>query len=178
MKQPMGPNHPLRRLFSGSVQHALFVDVGICDPQLADYLAEMLCNLLHVHDLYPFHDATGRRLVSMAEWVADAQFTETVSEKERRRIVHRHIGDFSLFWTGLFPEGLRRLELVGAGDRVSDFLRQGKRSYSIASELTGRDDQPPASVLQRLSEQYEYCMHGLNLCRREWGSIQPRLPNA
>ena len=39
MMQPLKPDHPLRRLFSGTVQHALFVDVGICDTQLAD-LAE------------------------------------------------------------------------------------------------------------------------------------------
>ena len=27
-----------------------------------------------------------------------------------RREVHRHIGDFALFWTGLYPESLRELQ--------------------------------------------------------------------
>jgi hypothetical protein len=172
------PDHPLRRLFSGSVQQALFVEVGICDPQVADYLADMLASLIHVNEIYPFHDATGRRLVCLAEWLTDAELRQSVSAKQRQRIIHQHIGDFTLFWTGLFPEGLRRLEHAGVGDRLSDFLRQGKRSYSIASELTAEDEEPPAGVLHRLSEQFEFCMYGLNLCRREWGSLHPKLPQA
>jgi hypothetical protein len=171
MQQPLSPDHPLRRLFAGSVQHALFVDVGICDTQLADYLSEMLSNLIHVNEIYPFQDATGRRLVSLAEWLTDAQLRERVSSKQRQRIVHKHIGDFSLFWTGLFPEGLKRLEFSGAGDRITDFLQQGKRSYSIASELTSDNEDPPATVLHRLSEQFEFCMHGLNICRRGWSGL-------
>ena len=171
MMTSLSPDHPLRRLFSGSVQHALFVDVGICDIQLAEYLAEMLGNLIHMDEIYPFRDATGRRLVSLAEWLADAQLQHSASNKQRQRIVHKHIGDFSLFWTGLFPEGLRRLQHTGTGDRLDDFLKQGKRSYSIASELTVDDDKPPAGVLQRLSEHFEYCVHGLNICRNDWAAL-------
>ena len=56
------PNeHPLRRLFSGSVHHALYVDLGLCDPQLAEYLTELLSTHLTVDDLYPFKDANGDR---------------------------------------------------------------------------------------------------------------------
>lgn len=175
MTQPLGSDHPLRRLFSGAVQHALYVDVGVCDPPLADYLADLLSNLIHVNDIYPFHDATGRRLVSLAEWLTDAELKEPTSHRERQRVIHKHIGDFSLFWTGLFPEGLRRLQQAGAADQLSTFLAQGKRSYSIASELTGDGETPPRDVLQRLSDRYEYCMMGLNICRRGWANIVPPL---
>ena len=176
MMQPLSPDHPLRRLFSGAVQQALYVDVGICDPQIADYLTDMLSSLVHVNELYPFHDATGRRLVSLAEWLTETELQQNASSKQRQRIIHKHIGDFSLFWTGLIPEGLRRLESAGAGDRMSDFLRQGKKSYLIASALTADNEEPPATVLHRLSSQFEYCVHGLNLCRRGWGEVRPRIP--
>ena len=178
MMSPLSPDHPLRRMFSGSVQHALFVDVGICDTQLADYLAEMLSSLIHMEEIYPFRDATGRKLVKLAEWLTDTQLQMSLSKKQRQRIIHKHIGDFTLFWTGLFPEGLRRLEHVGAGDRLSDFLQQGKRSYAVASELSANNDEPPAGILQRLSEQFEFCMHGLNICRKDWGGLTPRLHSA
>jgi len=175
MLQPLRHDHPLRQMFSGTVQHALYVDMGLCDPQLADYLTDLLSSLIHMDDIYPFHDATGRRLLSLAEWITDAQIEPGVSPKQRERIIHRHIGDFSLFWTGLFPEGLRKLAHVGLGDAIDDFFRQGKRSYYIAAELTRDDDEPPADMLQRLSERFEYCVLGLNLCRKEWAG---RLPGA
>ncbi len=171
MLEPLRLDHPLRRLFTGTVQHVFYVDIGMCDPQIAEYLTEMLSSLIHVNDIYPFRDASGRRLQDLAEWVTEAELQKKVSPTVRQRMIHKHIGDFSLFWTGIFPEGLRRLRHMGVGDQLSDFLRQGKQSYSIASELTNPDDQPPAGVLQRLSERFEYCVYGLNLCRREWDSM-------
>jgi hypothetical protein len=176
MIEPLRPEHPLRRLFSGTVQHVLYVDIGICDPQIAEYLSELLSSLIHVNDLYPFHDASGKRLRDLAEWVTDAELEENVSPAARQRIIHKHIGDFSLFWTGVFPEGLRRLHRYGSGDRLTEFLRQGKQSYSIASELTSADDQPPARVLQRLSDTFEYCAYGLNLARKEWTTSEKIKP--
>ena len=169
------PNeHPLRRLFSGSVHHALYVDLGLCDPQLAEYLTELLSTHITVDDLYPFKDANGQRLCDLAAMLADAQLDRPVSPSARERLIHRHIGDFALFWTGLFPEGIRKLQPAGVGNRLSDYMTQGKRSYAIASELTHAEDEPPAVVLRRLSDRFEYCVHSLNLCRRDWLGAQQR----
>jgi hypothetical protein len=53
-------------------------------------------------------------------------------------------------------------------DPFDVYLRQGKRSYGIAGELTGDKDVPPAAGLQQLSAQFEYCVHGLRLVRAGW----------
>jgi hypothetical protein len=180
MMAPLGPEHPLRRLFAGSVQHALYAKVGMCDPQIAEYLTDMLCGLLRMDDLFPFHDAAGKRIEDLAEWLTAVEFEgdsaveppHPLPEYDRQRIVHRHIGDFSLFWTGVYPEGVGRLKTRGVGDRLNDLARQGKRSYAIASELTAPEDQPPPGVLKRLSEQFEFCAYGLNLCRQEWDALR------
>jgi hypothetical protein len=169
------PNeHPLRRLFSGTVHHALYVDMGLCDPQIAEYLTGLLSQFIHVDDIYPFKDAAGRRLEDLAAILTDARLAGPVGRADRERILHRYVGDFALFWTGLFPEGLRHMRPVGLGDRLSDYMAQGKRSYAVASELTDPQDEPPARVLRRLSDHFEFCVHGLNLCRREWLAIQER----
>jgi hypothetical protein len=167
------PNeHPLRRLFSGTVHHVLYVDMGLCDPEIAEYLTDLLSQFIHVDDFYPFKDAAGRRLEDLAAVLTEAHLGKSVSRTERERILHRHIGDFALFWTGLFPEGLRRMKPLGFGDRLSGYMAQGKRSYAIASELTEPQDQPPPAVLRRLSDHFEFCVHGLNLCRQEWLTLQ------
>jgi hypothetical protein len=149
----------------------------MCDPQLADYLTDLLTTFVHMDDFYPFRDAAGQRLEDLAAMLTEAQFQEPLSRLDRERIIHRHIGDFALFWTGLFPEGVRKLQRVGTGDRLGDYLQQGKRSYAIASELTDADDQPPAGVLRRLSERFEFCMYGLHLCRKEWVTLAERRPS-
>jgi hypothetical protein len=168
---PLPQDHPLRRLFSGTVQQVLYADIGMCDPQIADYLTDLLSSFIHIDDLYPLRDASGRRLEDVAEMVTEARLDERAAPAARQRMLHKHIGDFALFWTGLFPEGLRRMRRFGAADRLTVYLQQGKRSYSIASELTHDDDQPPAGVLRRLSDRFEYCVYGLHLCRREWDAL-------
>ena len=60
------------------------------------------------------------------------------AEGRTRREVHRHIGDFTLFWTGVYPEALKRLRSVLHQDHFIDYCEQGKRSYYIAS--TFEDD--------------------------------------
>lgn len=174
MRQPLPQDHPLRRLFSGTVQHVLYADVGLCDPQIVEYLSELLSSFIHTNDLYPFHDASGNRLENFAEAVAHAELEPGTPAKERQRIIHRHIGDFTLFWTGLFPEGLRKLPAGLGSARLADYLDQGKRSYSIASELTREDDEPPAAVLRRLSDRFEVCVYGLYRCRGEWEALGER----
>ena len=60
-------------------------------------------------------------------------------EARTRREYHRHIGDFTLFWTGVYPEVLKTLRSVMHKDHFIDYCEQGKRSYYIASTF---EDEP------------------------------------
>jgi hypothetical protein len=73
----------------------------------------------------------------------------------------------------VYPENLRPRHQDSA-DELEAYLRQGKRSYGIASELSSAADQPPARLLLQLSEQFEYCVHGLHLVREGWERIAHR----
>src|SRR5256885_6007145 len=88
------------------------------------------------------------------------------------RGVHRHIGDFTLFWTGVYPEALKRLRSVLRKDHFIDYCNQGKRSYFIASTFEGDPYREEAPVLRRLSEQFELCAYGLSQVRKEWEQIK------
>ena len=50
---------------------------------------------------------------------------------DREREVHQHIGDFTLFMAGLFPEYLRRLKTTGLIYH-KDFLVDSIGSYPVA----------------------------------------------
>src|SRR5207302_3830976 len=94
---------------------------------------------------------------------------EAAPDADRRREGHRHVGDYTLFWTGVYPEALGRLQAAGSPDHLIDYCRQGKRSYYLASTFEG--DQAP--VLRRLSVEFELCAFGLSRVRREWERHEP-----
>jgi hypothetical protein len=134
-------------------------------PRLTDYLSDMLSRFIHVDALYKLFNSGGKRLEQVAEMMAEA---EALPEGRTRREVHRHIGDVALFWTGVYPEALRRLQSVLTRDHFLDYCQQGKRSYYIASTFEDEDYREEAPVLRRLSEEFELCAYGLNQVRREW----------
>jgi hypothetical protein len=165
------PDHPLRRLFAALTEHAFANTLGIADPPLVDYLSLLLSRFVHIDAIYRLHNAHGRRLEEVAEMLLDA---ESLPQKGRtRREYHRHIGDFTLFWTGVFPEGMRRLTSAFSKDHLIDYTQQGKRSYYIASTFAEDPYREEAPVLRRLSEQFELCAFGLNQVRREWECARP-----
>ena len=160
------PEHPLRRLFAGLTEQTFLSTLGLADPPLTDYLSELLSRFIHLDAIHPLRDATGRRLEEVAEMMIEAEAMPP--EGRTRREVHRHIGDFTLFWTGVYPEALKRLRSVMSKDHFIDYCEQGKRSYYLASECEESADEEESAVLRRISKQFELCAYGLNQVRREW----------
>jgi hypothetical protein len=173
MKWYARPEHPLRRLFAALTEQTFEVSLGVADPPLIDYLSEMLSRFVHIDGIFKLNDTQGKKLEEVADMMFEAE--SLPPEGRTRREIYRHIGDFTLFWTGVYPEILRQLRSVLSKDHFIDYCAQGKRSYYIAS--TCEDDPQPeeARVLRRLSDEYELCAYGLSQVRREWE--QSRLEN-
>ena len=174
MTAPLSERHPLRRLFAGMVENVLYSDLGVCDPAVADYLVDLLIDFLHFDRVHLLKSVGGKRLEDVAEMLTDAHLGPDVKGPLRDRIVHRHIGDYTLFWSGVYPESLKRLRSPHRKDHLVDYLKQGKRSYFIASELTDEHSDPPAHVFRRLSDQFEFCVYGLGLVRKGWERLDPQ----
>lgn len=165
------PDHPLRRLFAGLTEQTFLTTLGVGDPQVVDYLASLLSRFIHMDAVYRLRNVRGERLEEVADMMLDAQAMPP--EGRTRREVHRHIGDFTLFWTGVYPEALKRLRNVFSKDHFIDYCEQGKRSYYIASTFEDEPYRDEAPVLRRLSDEFELVAYGLNQVRREWERSQP-----
>jgi hypothetical protein len=156
----------LRRFFAGLTEYAFHTRLGVADPPLVDYIAELLARFVRSDDLYPVRSLRGQRLVQVADLLVEAQQRQGPA----RQAVHRHIGDFTLFWSGVYPEVIDCLRR-GSKDALIDYQQQGKRAYWIASTIPVEPvekEAPPADVLARLSEQFELCVYGLGEVRRQW----------
>ncbi|MCP4589828.1 MAG: hypothetical protein GY842_03715 [bacterium] len=165
---PTPENHPLKRLFAGLVEDAFYAQMGVCDPELVDYLAGLLAAFTHIDTVKNLPEADGAHLDQLALMLAASLEGEPASVFPREFSVHRHIGDYALFWSGLYPERLRLTCRPTWSDGVRDYVAQGKRSYAIASDLGDPDSAPPSRLLRRLSDEFEACVHGLGLVRRGW----------
>ncbi|MDA7980564.1 MAG: hypothetical protein MPJ50_17540 [Pirellulales bacterium] len=163
------------RYFSGITEQTFQSRLGVADPPLVDYLSRLLVRFIHRDGLYSVRAPSGRRLKQVTEMMAEA---EQRSGRSRRE-VHRHIGDFTLFWTGVYPEALEKLSAPPRTDSFIDYRTQGKRSYMIAAEvdLAPEPSESPSTeeagsqqseLLHKLSEEYELCAFGLSEVRKEW----------
>lgn len=168
MYSKLGDGHPLRRMFAGLVEQTFMAELGICDPQLLGYLGDILSEFVHIDDIYRMHSVDGKTIREVSKLRADAQLGPQVDPETRTRVVSRYIGDFTLFWTGIYPE---HLHLRRGPNRLREYLLQGKQSYGVASELAQPDSRPPARLLRQLSEEFESCVHGLQLVRAGWETM-------
>jgi hypothetical protein len=160
--------HPLRRLFAGLAEHAFLSHLGVADPPLIDYLSSLLSRFIHYDAVYRLRSEDGRPLTEVVDMVLEA---EHLPGGRTRREYYRHIGDFALFWTGVFPEGIIRTRRF-CKDQFVDYTIQGKRGYLIASRLDEQSHSAQADLFRRLSEQFEVCAIGLREVRREWEDLR------
>jgi hypothetical protein len=164
-------DHPLRRLYAGLAEQTFLERLGIGDPPLIDYLVSLLSRFIRMDAHFRLANAGGKRLEEVADMMLEAQ--SLPPEGRTRREVYRHIGDYTLFWTGVYPEALARLRSVLRKDHFVDYCEQGKRSYYIASTFADEPYREEAPVLRRLSEEFELCAYGLSQVRHEWENLPP-----
>ncbi len=167
-------DHPLRRYFSGVTEQTFTSSLGIADPALIDYLSLLLSRFVHIDTICRLRSSSGKPLEEVADMLMEVE--ELPPQGRTSREVHRHIGDFTLFWTGLYPEALKRLRSALRKDHFIDYCEQGKRSYYIASTFEDDPYRDEAPVLRRLSAQFELCAFGLSQVRREWERNPPPAP--
>ncbi len=159
----------IQRFFNGLAEYAFESRLGIADPPLVEYLADMLTRFVHSDAVFAIRNLTGRRVDEVVDMLAEAQCRVGTA----RRDIHRQIGDFTLFWTGVFPEALLRMRNTDRKDYLIDYCAQGKRAYRIASTIPTADDQTENEVLERLSHEFDVCVRGLGEVRREWERREP-----
>ena len=153
------------RFFRGLTEYAFCTRLGVVDPALVDYVALLLVRFLR-HDRVAALPGVGRE-----EATAIAEVLLTVrrhAAAEEAVEEYRQIGDYTLFWSGLYPEALRRFQHPSRQDHLLDYRAAGKKAYWIASTLEPADADAERQLLERLSHEYDLCVEGLAEVRRAW----------
>lgn len=185
MSQHIPDQHPLRVLFREATdwafRHGRFPEVRARDARLKGYLSEdLLVRFLHVDQLFRLRDVRGRPLADVAEMLVSGE-AAGVSAELRTLSVQRHIGDYTLFITGIFPESLERVRrdwqrkdsvMVQLGDLVVPFSdpgeyyeEAGRRAYRRAAEIGAEMGVTQAEVFEKLSEFFRAYVGLMSLIR-------------
>lgn len=173
---PRHSNRVLDRFFTGVSEYVFHTRLGVVDPQLIDYVSGILIRFTRIESTERVRAPNGQPVTQIATMLNEADHRIGPAKREALQ----HIGDYALFWSGLYPESLRR-DGKDDSDQFVSYCAQGKRSYRMASSIEARPTAAPTDLLLRLSEQFELCAYGLREIRREWergdaeGSSEPPL---
>jgi len=87
--------------------------------------------------------------------------------------LRKHIGDYTLFFTGMFPESINHYRL--RHDRLENFvdwMKAGKESYYIVSKFEYFEYAKVAPLFATLSQNFEQCVYGLNMVKNDLREMQ------
>ncbi|HET8547996.1 MAG TPA: hypothetical protein VFL57_08330, partial [Bryobacteraceae bacterium] len=118
-------------------------------------------------------NARGKRLEDVGEMLLESNPLLEGRSFVYERQVRKHIGDYTLFLTGLFPEYVARLPRQSLRmDAFVDYMKAGKESYKVVSSFDQFEFRDEAAIFHRLAEQFELCVFGLNLVRADLERMQ------
>jgi hypothetical protein len=154
----------LERFFERAIR-ASFRDLTLHDESVATYLGDLLARFARTEHLHPRGEAVVR-LETVVDMLLEAQaaWSPARFHPEREVTVRRHIGDYTLFMTGIFRERVERIASTGF------YVSQGKRAYRFVSEHDRAGASPAlrsgGPLYGRLAERFERYAGALEYARK------------
>ncbi len=167
-------SHPLQELFQDLVGRHYAEQIGIRDPQIVAYVSHLLAEFCEADQLHKVHDVRNRPLADVGEMLLESDPVYGPAPSfDRERQVRKHIGDYTLFFAGMFPESINHLRL--RRQRLENFVewvKAGKESYYIVSKFEYFEYAKVAPLFATLSKNFEECVYGLNMVKNDLEEMQ------
>ena len=167
-------SHPLQQLFQDLVAQHYARQIGIRDPQVVAYVSHLLAEFCEADQLFKVRHQSNRPLADVGEMLLESDPVYGPAPSfDRERQVRKHIGDYTLFFAGMFPESINHLRL--RHDRLENFvewIKAGKESYYIVSKFEHFEYAKVAPLFASLSRNFEGCVYGLNMVKNDLEEMQ------
>jgi hypothetical protein len=153
----------LPRFFDRALRQA-FSDLALDDPPVARYLCDLLTRFARADALRAVQAVAERRLDTAVDSLLAIQTAWDVGSPDfnpgQEDVLRRHIGDYTLFMTGIFRDHVERLAVA------SFYQHEGQRSYRFVAEAARARSRPDAPLYRRLSERFEQYAGALTYARK------------
>ena len=167
-------SHPLQQLFQELVGRHYAEEIGIRDPQIVAYVSHLLAEFCETDQFYKVRNSSNRPLDDVGEMMLESDPVYGPAPSfDRERQVRKHIGDYTLFLAGMFPESINHFRL--RRQRLENFVewvKAGKESYYIVSKFEHFEYAKVAPLFASLSKNFEGCVYGLNMVKNDLEEMQ------
>jgi hypothetical protein len=143
----------LYRFFYWIVRRS-FYDLNIKEPKITDYITTLLTEFARADNLYRIRNAQGEKLTTVVEMLLEA----TTSYRERE--IKKHIGDYSLFMTGIFREYVERQYFLRF------YLEEGRKAYFSVFNFDRFGYVPGSYLFFELAKDFEFYSGALNYMKK------------
>ena len=132
-------------------------DAGIADRKLCDYVASLLETFSRVSGLQAPHmsDEAGR------QYVSDMLIALTRATSEQAFLLRAHVGNYSLFLSGIFHENTQRRSLRGAPD-LAFYEQVGRTNYQLVASHAAARRCELSDVYENLADRFREVRCALN----------------
>lgn len=167
-------SHALQGLFTELIHDHFDRDIGLRDPEVQDYIVNILGEFCESEQLFKVRNAEGRQLDDVGEMLLETDPVYGPAPSfDRERQVRKHIGDYILFFSGMFPESINHYRLRRQRlENFVDFIKAGKESYFIVSKFDQFEYAKLAPLFGKLAREFESCVYGLNLVKEDLEEMQ------
>ena len=153
----------LPRFFERATRQS-FRDLALDDAAAVRYLADLLTRFARAEALHAVRELPTRRLDTVADSLLAIQrvweWDSPDFHPEAEQVLRRHIGDYTLFMTGVFREHVERLAVTGY------YQHEGRRAYRFVSETARAEGRADAPLFKRLSDRFEHYAGALSYARK------------
>ena len=92
---------------------------------------------------------------------------------DRERQVRKHIGDYTLFFAGMFPESINHFRLAtAASGKFCRVGQGGKESFYIVSKFEHFEYAQSRTPVRQPLKKFEGCVYGLNMVKNDLEEMQ------
>ncbi|MBU6401425.1 MAG: hypothetical protein KGS61_14000 [Verrucomicrobia bacterium] len=146
------------RLYFYVLVRRVLREAGIEDRAVADYVAELLAEFSRTERLRGGVPGSGTAL----DYFVDLLAALGAADERAGFVIHAHIGNYSLFLAGIFPERLRfRAEIRGSPD-LRYYERLGQASFRVASDHRLARKYQLTRIFTTLAERFQAARLALN----------------
>src|SRR5258708_32837286 len=169
--------HSLQELFQDLVGRHYAEEIGIRDPQVLAYSSHLLAEFCEPDQVDKIRNAYDRPLDDVGEMLIESDPVYGPAPSfDRERQVRKHIGDYTLFFAGMFPESINNFRLRRHRlENFVDWMKAGKESYYVVSKFEHFEYAKVAPLFANLSRNFESCVYGFDMVKNDPQVIQPPL---
>ena len=167
--------HPLEPFFQQMVRNSYAGKLGMHDTAISNYVAHLLCEFSEADKLYRVRDEEGKPIHALDAMVRAADPVHgTAASFDAERAERKHIGDYALFVSGMYPESMEAPRSRRQGQQsYEELVSVGKESYYIVSQFDLEEYADEAPMFRRLAGWFDRCTYGLRLVREELAQGKP-----